>query len=145
MRFKQLISITLASSILAVSIPQRANSNPAILAPLGGAALCAGTMGVACVAGAVITVAGISWQIWKAGNKDVVINQDATVLKMYDEGGMLEDPELHDADLQIESMGTKDIAEAKKRCKKEAKDSGRIYVDVDNIGNIYYCVMKGRQ
>jgi hypothetical protein len=154
MRFKQLISLTLASSMLAISIPQRANSSPAILAPLGGATLCAGTMGVACVAAGVVTVAGVTWAVWNAGNKKVLISPDSTRMRIADgeewqdyvkeRGDMTEDPQLHDMPKQVESMGTdkKDIAEA--RCLIEARDSGRVYVTVEKIGGIWHCVMKGR-
>jgi hypothetical protein len=84
MKLKSLISLTLASSILALSIPQRANSNPAILAP---AALCAGTAGVGCV---LIVVGGVglaTTYLWKrnSDNMGAYANKDGQLMSgMWD-------------------------------------------------------------
>jgi hypothetical protein len=84
MKLKQFVSLTLASSMLAISVPQKANSNPAILAP---AALCAGTAGVGCV---LIIVGGVgiaATYLWKrkSDNMGVYANKNGQLMsEMWD-------------------------------------------------------------
>jgi hypothetical protein len=139
MKLKQLISLTLASSMLALSIPQRANSSPAILAP----AICAGTAGIGCVVIGVATVGGILYYVWSNGKTRQGISDSGSVLRSE----YLEDPE----NIQEEwDYGVKanNESEAAKKCREYAKRERLILNDdnppsYDKVRKEFICKMRG--
>jgi hypothetical protein len=139
MKFKSLISIGLTSSMLAMSIPQKANSNPAILAP----AICAGTAGIGCVVIGVATIGGILYYVWEntkgsralRGVREDMLN-----------GDYLKDPDdKYDVDSTWEDpLNTADYSEGDKICRGKAMRMGASYkVDRHPVTKRIICIFTG--